>query len=165
MNALARSVFSPIWIGGYPSRVDLLDQASQHPSDFMKARVQCRVLLVGQKSKVAGEEKEVLQLARRTGRNVEKLAELQPAGSCASFRNVSWYRSGCPSHLAGYAEALMFGKYDRCGINSQNQGMALLPDLELLKILHFAPPTRSFICSYLQLITNNCQRPGAANAN
>ncbi len=56
--------------------------------------MQRRMLLVGNQSKVAGEEKEVFQLARRAGGDMEKLAELRPAGSGGSFRDVGRHGSG-----------------------------------------------------------------------
>jgi hypothetical protein len=165
MNCLAGSALCPIRIRGYSPWIHPLDQSSQHPSNFVEAGVKCGVLLVGKQSKIAGEEKEVFQLARRTRRDIKKLAELRPARPGASFCNVGWHRSRCSSHLTGNSESFVLGKDHCCGIDTQDQSMAFLPNLELLKVLHHAPPSTSFFCIYLQLITNNCQLPGAARAN
>jgi hypothetical protein len=165
MYWLARCVLRFNRIRRDSSRIYLLNQSGQHPSNFMKTRVKCGVLFVGEQSKIAGEEKEVFQLARRTGRDIKKLAELRPARPGASFRNVGWYRSRCSSHLTGNSESFVLGKDHCCGVDTQDQSMAFLPNLELLKVLHHAPPSSSFFCIYLQLITNNCQLLGAARAN
>jgi hypothetical protein len=139
------------------SRIHLLDQPGQHAPDFIEACVQRLMLLVCKQSKVAGEEKEVFQLARGAGGDMEKLAELRPGGSGASFRDVSRNRSCSSPHLAGNPVSFVFRKDHSCGIDTQDQGMTFLPDLELLKVLHLAPPAGSPLWIYLQLITNNCQ--------
>lgn len=165
MNWLTGCVLCLSRIQRESSRIHLLDQPSQHAPDFVEACMQRSVLLVGKQSKVAGEEKEVFQLARGAGGDIEKLAELRPAGSGGSFRDVGRHRSCRSPHLARNSEAFVLGKDHSCGIDAENQGVAFLPDLELLKVLHPALPVISALCIYLQLITKNCQSVGAASAN
>ena len=165
MSWLARRVLCLNRIRRESSRIYLLDQSGQHAPDFREACVQRRMLLVGNQSKVAGEEKEVFQLARRAGGDMEKLAELRPAGSGGSFRDVGRHGSCRSPHLARISESLVLGKDYSCGIDAENQGVAFLPDLELLKVLHPAPPAISSLRIYLQLITKNCQPVGADSAN
>jgi hypothetical protein len=157
MNWLAVCVLCLSRIQRVSSRIHLRDQPGQHAPDFVEACLQRRVLLVGKQSKVAGQEKEVFQLARRAGGDIEKLAELRPAGSGGSFRDVGRHRSCRSPHLAGNSVALVFRKDHSRGIDAQGHCMALLPDLELLKVLHFTPPVGFRLLIYLQLITNNCQ--------
>jgi hypothetical protein len=139
------------------SRIHLLDQPRQHAPNFMEASVQRRMLLVGEQSKIAGEEKEVFQLTRGAGGDMEKLAELRPAGSGASFRNIRRHRSCRSPHLAGNSESFVVREGHGCGVDAQDQCMTLLPDLELLKVLHLPPSAGSSLRIYLQLIANNCQ--------
>jgi hypothetical protein len=93
------------------------------------------------------------------------LAELRPPGSGAPFRDVGRHRSRRSSHLAGNSVSFVFRKGRGRGIDAQDQGVAFLPDLELLKVLRTAPPALSSLCIYLQLITKNCQPAGASRAN
>ena len=147
------------------SRIHLLDQPGQHAPDFIEACIQRRMLLVSEQSKIAGEQKEIFQLTRGAGGDMEKLAELGPASSGASFRYVCRHRSCSSPHLAGNSISFVVRKGHGRGVDAQYHCMALLPDLELLKVLHPAPPTGSSLCIYLQLITNNCQWFGAGSAN
>jgi hypothetical protein len=140
------------------ARVHLLDQPSQHPPDFEETCIQRGMLLVGEESKVAGEEKEVFQLTRGSRRNMEELAEFRPAGSGASFRDISRHRRCRSPHLAGDSISFVFRKRRSRGINTQGQRMAIAPDLELLIVLHTVSLTYTFIYIYLQLRTNNCQQ-------
>ena len=157
MGYLTGRALCPDRIRQESPRIHFLDQPGQHAPNFIEACVQRGMLLVGEQSKVTGEEKEVLQLTRGACGDMKKLAKLSPAGSGASFRNVGRHRSCRSSHLAGNSESFMVREGHGRGVDAQDQSMALLPDLELLKVLHLLPPARSPLFIYLQLIYNNCQ--------
>ena len=150
---------------GARSLLHSLDQASKHALDFPYAGVQSRLLFLREEAQITSKQQKVLELACGPGRNVKKLAKLSLTRSTATLGNVRGYRRGGTSHLACQAVSLRFGKGGGGGVDPKNEGMALLPHLQLSVILHNTDNELTIFRSYLQLDTENCQPVGADSAN
>ena len=140
--------------GRWPSHT--LDQPSQHKANLVETCVKNIVLPLCEKAEVASQEKEVFQLARGTRGYVQELAEFRPASSSASLCYVGGNRERSSPHLVADAVPLIFREGGRSAVDSHNKRVALLPNLELLEILHRVTAHKAS-CIYLQLITNNCR--------
>ena len=163
--------------------VHSLNQAGQHATNFVQRGVERLVLLFCEQAKIARQQKKILEFTGRPRRNIEKLTKLYLAATSTTLRDVCRDRSRRSPHLAGNAVPLGIRERARRHVDAQDQLVALLPNLELLKILHssseipfsgvhlqlisnnfqIAPSHRDSqtvdLCVYLQLITNNCQLP------
>jgi hypothetical protein len=132
-----------------------LYQSCEHAPHLAQCHVQPVMLLLGEKTEVACKQKKIFQFTRRPRSNVQKLSKLRPCGTSATFRDIGGHRERCAPHLASKTKSFVFRKCERCTIHAQDQRMTLLPDLQLLEILHSS--NHLFLWVYLQLITNNCQ--------
>jgi hypothetical protein len=166
--------------GSMTSTVHALNQASQHAANFMQGCIKRFMLFFGKEPKVTGEQQKILQFTRRPGGEIQELTQLGLAASGAALRHVCRYRSRRSPHLAGNAVPLGIWERTSRHVDAEDEGMALLPNLKLLKILHSSSEfpfsggqlqLTSFqlaqfdrvsqtpdVCVYLTLIANNCQQ-------
>jgi hypothetical protein len=142
-----------------------LDQASEHALDFTDAGVESLLLFLREEAQVAREQQKVFKFACRPDRCVKELPKFRLTRPAATLGNVRRYGRGGASHLARQSVSLWFGKGGGGRVDPQNEGMALLPDLQLSVILHNRDNQLTIFLSYLQLKTDNCQRAGADSAN
>jgi hypothetical protein len=133
-----------------------LDQSSQHESYIVESHVKSIMLFLRQKMEIARQEEKVLQLTRGAGGDMQKLTEFRSASTGTPLRDIRRDRESRSSHLVSNAIPLGFWKRSRGAIDAQNQRVALLPNLELFKVLHCTTLSKK-LCVYLQLITKNCQ--------
>ena len=169
--------------GSMTITVHSLNQACQHAANFVQASVERFVLLLCEQTKIARQQKKILEFTGRPGRNIKKLTKFGLAATSAALRDVSWDGSCCSPHLASDAISFRVRESASRHVDAQDKRMAPLPHPELLKILHsssekfpfsrpylrvmadncLAPSHRSSqtlnSCVYLQLITNDCQLP------
>lgn len=136
--------------------VNALDETRQHSSNFAQAGIESCMLLFRDQTEIAREQEEILQLTGRSRGNVKELPKLRPSGASASLCNIGRHRGRSSPHLARKAVAFAIGKRARSGVNAEHQRMTLLPNVQLLEVLH-SSVSGSYI--YLLLITNNCQLP------
>lgn len=142
-----------------------LDQAREHALDSTDAGVENLLLFLREEAQIAREQQGVFQFACRPDRDVEELPKLRLTRPAATLGNVRGYRRGGTSHLARQAVSLRFGKGGGGRVDPQNEGMALLPHLQLSVILHNRDNQLTIFFSDLQLNTENCQPVGAGSAN
>jgi hypothetical protein len=133
-----------------------LYQAGQHPANFVQRGIESLVLLFCEQTKIARKQEKILQLTRGTSGNIQKLTKLGLAATTTALRNVRWDRSCSSPHLAGNAVPFGIRKRAGCHVDAQHERVALLPNPELLKVLHRTPDVPSPRV-YLQLITKYCQ--------
>lgn len=134
-----------------------LDQPDKHSLDFSDAGLQTSMLSFCKKAQITSQQQEVFEFARRTCGIVKKLAEFCLAGTSAALRNIGGNRSGRPPHLTCESVALRIRESGRRRIDSDHKRVALLPDFQLLEILHASTSQISPLYVYLQLNTDNCQ--------
>src|ERR1700682_5570323 len=142
-----------------------LNQARKHASNLVQARIKRFVLFFSKQMKVTPEQEKIVEFAGGAGRDIQKLTKLGSPRPSATFSNVCWNRGCGSSHLTGQTVLLRLWKGACRIIDSQHQGVALLPDFQLPEILHIATSTRPPVSIYLQLITKNCQSVGVGSAN
>ena len=135
-----------------------LNQSGQHESYIVESRTETDVLLFCEETKVPSEEKKVFQFTRRACGDIQKLAEFRSASPSATLGDICRDRERGSPHLVGNAVSLVFGEWSCGAINTNNQRVALLPNLGLFEILHCLT-TQAKCDVYLQLVTNNCQPP------
>jgi hypothetical protein len=144
---------------GFGNRaIHSLDQSRQHEPYVVEGSVESIVLFLRKKAQVARQEEEVFQFACGAGGHVQKLTKFGSTSPSASLRDVRRDRKRSSPHLAGNTVSLVFRKGRCSAVDTQNQRMAFLPDLELLVVLH-GVITQKEAGVYLQLITKNCQIP------
>jgi len=134
-----------------------LDQPGKHSLDFGDAGFQTSVLSLRKKVEIASQQQKVFKFTGRTCRIVKKLAEFCLAGTSTALGNIGGNRSSRPPHLACEPVPLGIWKSGRRRIDSDHKRMALLPDFQLLEILHAATSQIPPLFIYLQLNTDNCQ--------
>jgi hypothetical protein len=146
--------FAPPW----PFRVELSNQSGKHQFQFSDPVFQRFILGRGQELEVATQQKEVIQFAGRSEGKVQKLPQFNSSCPPAAFCYVRGNRIGSAPHLTDQPVSFVFGKGIGRSVDTQDHGMAFLPDRQLAKVLHtsapFIPPR--FNCThYLRLITYN----------
>ena len=142
-------------------QAELSNQAAKHQFQFKNSFFQRLMLARGQQLQIAAQKKEIVQLARRSQRKMQKLSQLDSPRPATSFRNVGGNGIRSASHLTGQPIFFMIGESRRRPINAQYDGMAFLPNQQLSKVLHwFAAFSRTppGITYYLILITYNSSR-------
>ena len=142
-----------------------LDQPSKHTLDFTNAGVESLLLFLRQEAQVASEQQKVFKFGCRPDGDVQELSKLGRTRSAAALSNVRGHRRGGTPHLARQAVSLQFGKGGGGRVDSQNEGMAFLPYLQLSIILHNRDNQMTKFFSYLQLNTENCQPVRGSSAN
>jgi hypothetical protein len=99
---------------------------------------------------VACEKQEVVQFAGRAEGDVQKLFELDSPGSPLTFSKVGRDRIRRASQPARKPVSFLVGKRPGRLVDDQSEGVALLPDQQLSKILHGDASLRTY---HLELTT------------
>jgi hypothetical protein len=138
-------------VGNVVLAADLSNEASKHELDLMDSSLKLIVLTRCQELKISREQKEIVQFACRTQRDVKILPQLESSGPAAALSNVGGNRERGASHLAGQPLTLGFGERSCNAVNAQCHGMTFLPDQKFAKILHQS--TAFFSFTYNLLLT------------
>src|SRR6267378_1447615 len=134
-----------------------LNQGCKHASDLVQAGIERFVLLFSKQTKVSPKQEKIVEFAGGAGRDIQKLTKLHSPRPGATFSNICRNRGGRSSHLAGQTVPFRVRKGACRIVNSQHQGMALLPNFQLPEILHVATSAWPPFTVYSQPITKNCQ--------
>lgn len=157
-------------VGCLHAGANLCNQSGQHQFDFANSAFRGFVLLRRDEAEVASKQTEIVEFAGGAQSQVKELPEFSVPGSTASLRDVSGYREGSSSHLAGQSESFIRRKWSRRSINSEGQIVAFSPDIQFSEVLHGAIPPKhlryvidywrvvlSVLTYHLKLITYNSE--------
>jgi hypothetical protein len=136
-----------------------LEQGGEHFLDLDEFAFSFLVSADVQHFKITSEQKKILEFARRTHGNMQKLSKLRSTPSSTAFSNVRWYGTGCAAYLTAEAKSFVGRKFAGEPVRLEGQSMTPAPNVKFTKILHggASPDDTCLLAYYLQLTTNDCQ--------
>lgn len=131
--------------GGRQRGLNALDQARQHLLYVAGGFFQHFCLPGSEKPQVSGQQKKISKFICGTCRDVEELSEFPICRPSASLRNIGWNRCRSSSHLGTQTEPLRTRIRRGGAIDTQCEGVALSPDLQVSEVLHRSKPSGRFL--------------------
>ena len=106
-------------------------EAGEHAAYFAQLVGDSLVLQFWNVAQVAGKQHLIFDFVGRAASHVQEPGKICVAGPSRSFRNVGRNRDRCPPQLSSQSKSLVCRKRVRQHVNSQGQGMCLLPNHKL----------------------------------